>query len=233
MKALQGQIRFRILEKRHLGDIYTKEYPKHDNHEIAVRQPKEPTIIVHAPREERLMWGHVSRALQRLYKSGWIRSYRLSRNGDISVQWFTGYKKKKSSNIKQISLQPLEIRSTITREELDADIRLTPRHKSYKLDTTPKVYFHDNLLLSREVHEYNMNQNNKYMHSEQASSERREVFRSKDDPAYLKNWNSKLKYGNYNTMSDVIADTRPLIIKWEEMCNARGWCAYPSPYYRR
>ena len=43
-------------------------------------------------RKARLNWGHLYRALKRLYASGYITRYTLLKNGELSVRFFTEYK---------------------------------------------------------------------------------------------------------------------------------------------
>ena len=164
--------------------------------------------------EARINWGYLHRALLRGYKDGSIVSFKLSKYGDLSVNWFTQYVEPKPAPTPTIThVEPIQP-SVIPAIPDDDKPLFTARHKKKRIFKLVE-HFKDIVPLKILVL-WKLKRDNDYIHSESARAQREREFTGCAGPGDWTTWNSKFKlFPSYfkgavtkRTLEQIIADNR-------------------------
>ena len=168
-------------------------------------------------REARINWGYLHRALLRGYKTGDIVSFKLSKYGDLSVNWFTEYNAPQSFPPAPIHYTEKITPSCIPAIPDDDKPLFTARHKKKRIFRIVE-HFKDIVPLKVLVL-WKLKRDNDYLHSESARAQREREFTGCAGPGDWTTWNSKFKlFPEYfkgavtkRTREQIIADNRKQI----------------------
>ena len=182
-------------------------------------------------RKARLNWGHLYRALKRLYASGYITKYTLLKNGDLSVRFFTEYKSVEHAKALVPDYIPCETLSCIYElQDEDKDKRVKELSRVPNVRDAQSAYHYPDIVPPRVEVEARIRKNHTDLFTAESIAKRARVFKAETSACDM--WAQKFKLNPDYYSGPCEADMRPLSVKIKELQEKNGYCVWPSPMYR-
>ena len=182
-------------------------------------------------RKARLNWGHLYRALKRLYASGYITKYTLLKNGELSVMFFTEYKSIKHAARQTNDYTPCETLSCIyTLSDDDKDKRIKDISRIPNARDEKSASHYPDIVPPRVEVEARIRKNHTDLFTSDSVIKRARAFKAETSACDM--WAPKFKLNPDYYQREPLADIRPLSVKIKELQEKNGYCVWPSPMYR-
>ena len=182
-------------------------------------------------RKARLNWGHLYRALKRLYASGYITQYTLLKNGDLSVRFFSEYKAVEHAARQANDYIPCEQLSCVySLSDDDKDIRVKGISRIPNARDEKSASHYLDIVPPRVEVEARIRKNHTDLFTNESIAKRARAFKAETSACDM--WAPKFKLNPDYYRKEPLADVRPLSVKIKEIQDRNGYCVWPSAYYK-
>ena len=182
-------------------------------------------------RKARLNWGHLYRALKRLYASGYITQYTLLKNGDLTVMFFTEYKPTEYKPKQVNDYIPCETLSCIyTLSDDDKDKRISDISRIPNARDENSASHYPDIVPPRVEVEARIRKNHTDLFTNESITKRARAFKAETSACDM--WVPKFKLNPDYYSKPLPADMRSLSVKIKELQEKNGYCVWPSAYYK-